>query len=249
MQHAVDAVADLQLLLERLDVDVRRPGLDRAVDEQVHEPDDGRLAREVAEVIDVFLVLADERDLRVALAAARAVASAAAVGLLERFEDVTLAREPRLDLEARRDLEAVDRVVVGGIGHRDGERAVRLRERHDLHAPEVLVREPPDRHGLGRKLLPRDDRDVQEPGEERLQVLLGDEAEVEQQALEALAALLLEPFHLAQVLGADPPLLEEQLLEALMRRLHGPTDECSRRPLHRQARNARCAERGLDKLL
>src|SRR5262249_23882629 len=44
VQHAVDAVADLQLLLERLDVDVRRALLDGTVDEQVHQPDHRRLA-------------------------------------------------------------------------------------------------------------------------------------------------------------------------------------------------------------
>ena len=44
--------------------------------------------------------------------------------------------------------------------------------------------------------------------EQRLEVLFGDEAQVEEQALEALATLLLEAFHLTQILGADPPLLQ-----------------------------------------
>src|SRR6185369_6639008 len=184
--------ADLELLLERLDVDVRRPALDGAVDEHVHEPDDGRLAREVAEVVDVLLVLADERDLGVtAVAAVGVAARRAAVGLLERLGDVALAREPRLDRAAGRDLEALDRVVVDGVGHRDDERAVRLRERHDLRAPEILERELADRHGLGRELLARDLLYAEVAREQRLEILFGDKAQVEQQALEAFATLLL----------------------------------------------------------
>src|SRR5215471_15954915 len=43
VENAVDPVADLQLVLERLDVDVRGALLDRPADEQVHEADDRRL--------------------------------------------------------------------------------------------------------------------------------------------------------------------------------------------------------------
>src|SRR6185295_15145042 len=50
VQHAVDAVTDLELVLERLDVDIRRALLERPVDEQVDEPDDGRLGGEVPQV-------------------------------------------------------------------------------------------------------------------------------------------------------------------------------------------------------
>ncbi len=48
-----------------------------------------------------------------------------------------------------------------------------------------------------------------------MQVVLGDEAEIEEQPLEALAALLLEHADLAQVVGADPAAPEEKLLERL----------------------------------
>ena len=43
VQHAVDAVADPQVVLGRLDVDVRGAVGDRLRDEQVHEPDDRRV--------------------------------------------------------------------------------------------------------------------------------------------------------------------------------------------------------------
>src|SRR5205823_9332056 len=58
-------------------------------------------------------------------------------------------------------------------------------------------------------------------GEEREQVLLGDEAQVEEEALQPLAPLLLEPLHLAQVVLGDAALLDQELLERAVRELHG----------------------------
>ena len=110
VQHAVDAVADLELVLERLDVDVGRALLDGAVDEHVHQPDDRRLARQVAEVVDVLLVVARGTRARPSAGSAplAAAAAVAAVAASSASSDVPLAREPRLDLEAGRDLEALD---------------------------------------------------------------------------------------------------------------------------------------------
>src|SRR2546425_5163727 len=56
-QDAVDPIADAQRVLERLDVDVGRLGGDGVLDEQVDQPDDGRLERHVTQVVDVFLAL------------------------------------------------------------------------------------------------------------------------------------------------------------------------------------------------
>ena len=77
VQHAVDAVADLELVLERLDVDVGRALLDGAVDEQVHQPDDRRLAGEVAQVVDVLLVVGEELEIAVAVIPGAVLAVAA----------------------------------------------------------------------------------------------------------------------------------------------------------------------------
>ncbi len=43
VQHAVDAVADAQVVLHGLDVDVRRALVERFADDLVHELDDARL--------------------------------------------------------------------------------------------------------------------------------------------------------------------------------------------------------------
>ena len=53
VQHAVDAVADVQLVLERLDVDVGRAHVERVGDEQAHEADDRRLGRQVLQLLHV----------------------------------------------------------------------------------------------------------------------------------------------------------------------------------------------------
>src|SRR5581483_5682992 len=223
VQDPVDAVADLELVLERLDVDVRRALLDRAVDEQVHEADDRRLAREVAEVVDVLFVVGEVLDvgLRRLRAAVSVRRRAVPVRRLEPLEHVALAREARIDLEPRRDLERLDRVVVRRIGHRDGERSVRLRERDHLRVLQILDVEAPERDRVRRKVASRDGLHPEVLREERQQVLLGDEAEVQEEPLEPLAPLLLEPLDLAQVILADAALLEQELLERTVLKLHG----------------------------
>ena len=124
--------------------------------------------------------------------------------------------EPRLDAQAGRDLEALEGVAVAGIGHRDGERAVAELERQDLRVPQELDVQPGERAPASAgNSLRADQRDAEVLATERQQVVLGDEAEVEQQALDALAALLLQPPDLAEVVGADPAALEEQVFERL----------------------------------
>ena len=52
-QHAVDAVADLELTLKGLDVDIGGPDLRRLLDEATHQPDDRGLARQFLQLLDV----------------------------------------------------------------------------------------------------------------------------------------------------------------------------------------------------
>src|SRR5262249_54181979 len=222
VQHAVDAVADLELVLERLDVDVGGTLLDGPVDDEVDHADDRRLAGQIAQVIDVLLVVGEELEVALSAitAAVPALARALAVGALERLQHVALARQARLDLEPGRHLQALQRVVVARVGHGDGQGAVLLGQRQDLGPPRVLQVELAERNRLGREVASRHDLDAQVRGEQRLEVLLGDEPEIEQQALEPFTALLLEPPDLAQVLGADAPLIEQELLERAISELH-----------------------------
>jgi hypothetical protein len=56
-QHAVHAEAHAKLFLERLDVDVAGAVLDGLPDHGVDQPDDGRLAGHVAQMLEVFVGL------------------------------------------------------------------------------------------------------------------------------------------------------------------------------------------------
>ena len=62
VQPAVDAVADPQAALGRLDVDVAGAFLDGVVDDVVDQPDDRRLAGDLLDVADVLDRLFDQRD-------------------------------------------------------------------------------------------------------------------------------------------------------------------------------------------
>jgi len=58
LQHAVDTVTHLEPVLERLDVNIGGARLDRALEDQVDQANDRGLGSQVAQVLDVFLVLA-----------------------------------------------------------------------------------------------------------------------------------------------------------------------------------------------
>ena len=209
MQHAVDPVAHLELVLEWLDMDVRGPLLDRPIDRQVDEPDDGRLARQVAEVVDVLLVIAEvlERVLGGLRCSPGRRRIAVPVRGLEPLEDVALARDSRLDLEPRGDAQTLQRVVVGRVGHRDGERPVGLPERENLGVLPELEVHAAERHRDRGEVTAVDRLDAEIRRNEGQEVVLGDEAEIEQQTLQTLAALLLEALDLTEIVDAEASLL------------------------------------------
>ena len=126
-----------------------------------------------------------------------------------------------LDLEPGRDLSPGGRTSRRDRPSRPSSVPFVLRERQDLRAPQVLQVQLAERHRLAAGTrLPRHRRHAEVGRQERLQVLLGDEAQVEQQPLEPLAALLLELPDLAQILRGDASLLEQELLEGTVLELH-----------------------------
>ena len=54
IEHAVDAIANAKFLLERLDVNVAGALLDGQRDHRVHQANDGRFARHVAQMLEIF---------------------------------------------------------------------------------------------------------------------------------------------------------------------------------------------------
>ena len=115
LEHAVDAVAHLQAVLERLDVDVRSTQLDRALDDQVDQADDRRFRCQVAQVLDVLQVAAalafrglDDRAHR---------AAALAVPALDEVVDLRTQRHQRAHVALSSQAHGVEDVGVLWIGH------------------------------------------------------------------------------------------------------------------------------------
>ena len=184
-QHAVDAVADAQALLERLDVDVRGAGVDGARDHAADDPDDRRLARQIAQPPDVVLGAETAGVDGLDQLAGR---GAAAVQALERGLDVARRRDPGPDRLAGEQLHRADRVVVERIGHRDREAVLGLGERQDVRLLEEVDADPLALH--------RQVGEVRGPGERQLEQLrqrlgdiaLGHQAELDQEAVQGLGA-------------------------------------------------------------
>ena len=188
-EHAVDAEAHAQLGAAGLEVDVRGALLDGLGDDLVDEPDDRRVVGGLAQVDDLagalVLLLAEEvrGDDVVELRQAR-----------DEVEDVLAARDGRADLLAGEQRDVVDGEHVGGIGHRDEQRAVvEVVDRNRLVA---LGRR--DRDEVGRRHVRLEDRQV----EVVEAVALGDGA---REAVGRQGALLDE--HLLGHLAAAPSLL------------------------------------------
>src|SRR5690606_25451761 len=108
LEHAIDAIAHLEPVLERFDVDVGRTHLDRALDDQVHQADDRRLGGQVAQVLDVVHVA---RGLAVGgLDDGAHRAAALAVPALDQVVDLRAQADAKLDVATGRQPHRVDPV-------------------------------------------------------------------------------------------------------------------------------------------
>ena len=118
-EHAVHAVADAKFFLERLDVNVAGALFDGLGDHGVHQADDGRLARHVAQVLEILagfngFPLGPKRLLFFRLA----------VVPVDRVDDLLFARECRLDFEATEAADRRDGFEIERIGHGNGDRRI-----------------------------------------------------------------------------------------------------------------------------
>ncbi len=133
-QHAVDPVLDPQLALERLDVDVRRAGLDRLEQQQVHQIDERRLLRHPVDVfrLDGVEIVFDvgRREAALVGEALRHAGGGGAVAEPHEFGEGRLLDPDAADRAAGHRRELVHRGEVGRIGHGDDEPAAIEGERH-----------------------------------------------------------------------------------------------------------------------
>ena len=120
-EHAVDAEAHAQLGALGLEVDVRGALLDRLGDDLVDELDDRRSSADsrrstISAGPPSLEVLVERRS--------DSTTSSRRVMRLMSAGDVLAAGDRGADLEARHDRDVVDRQDVGGVGHRDEQRAL-----------------------------------------------------------------------------------------------------------------------------
>ena len=138
VEDAVDPVADDQLVLVRLDVDVARPVLGRLEDHRVDEADE-RCVRAAVVGLELvllrLLVLEDDHLVERGVHGPGRAREAAQLG-----EDVLLRRDVELDRLARREPQLVERTDVLRVRDRDLKDAVAGRERD---------RDDPDQDGKG----------------------------------------------------------------------------------------------------
>ena len=183
-EHAIDAEADAEFFLKRLDVDVAGALLDGLRDHGVHQPDDGRFARHVAQVFEIVFIAARE------IGCGR-LAVAFGVIAVDGVENFLLGGELRGDFELRKALHRVDGFEVERVGHRQRQRAFVDGEREtpatgeENAATSLRFRE--------RRVAPRvgrwQARAVRKGGE---QIALGQIAHVDEDLAELVAAFALQ---------------------------------------------------------
>ena len=111
LQHAVNAVADAEFVLERLEVDVRRAQFDGVGQDLVDEPDDRGVLGGVVEVGILLAVLVHDLERRLLVQGVNGVGADAQV-FLHLALDGFGGREHGLDLQAGKGLEGVQ--ALGG---------------------------------------------------------------------------------------------------------------------------------------
>jgi hypothetical protein len=204
VQHAIDAVADADLLFVRLEVDVRCALLDRAQQDRVAQANDRRVFGELLEIdavafevflgeLDLFLVEA-LHDLVVGdLGFLRVIA-------LDGFRDGGFGRDDRLDVVAGREFDVVDGVQVRRIGHRHDERAAGPRHRDDLVALAHLLGDELQHLDVDLVLFQIDGLNLVLLAQEIGDLLVRDEAHLGERVAETRAVLALGFLGFSQLL-------------------------------------------------
>ncbi len=147
-ERAVDAVANAQLVLEALEVDVRRAALHGVGHDRVDQLDDRRVIdrgrhrrrRDVVVRVLEHLNVAERIGGNV-LEQRGHLDVRPFVVLLDEVAERELPGEHREDVVARDELQVIDDRDVARIGHRDGERATVALERQDQVLRREVVRD------------------------------------------------------------------------------------------------------------
>ncbi len=197
MEDAVNAVLDLELFLERLDVDVARPVADGAREDEVDEVDDGRLAGDLAQVAD--LGAGDGLAFLGALEVLDHALDREAVESLDRRFHVALGADGADDALAGEDADVVHGLEVERVRHGQDEAAVFLGHGNDAGLLDQFRRDASGRARGDLGFGEVEEADMQRARERRERLPLIGPAEGHQafaQALAAAAELLERLVHL-----------------------------------------------------
>ena len=188
VQHAIDAVPDAQRVLERLEVNVRRLGAKRVLDDEVDEADDRGLKGHVAQVADVLVSLARRAGILHALHDPLQGRGRPRVRPFDRLEDPFRGGDGDLDLHGEAQSQVVEEQQIRRIRGRDRERVALDRDRADAVLAEVLRRQVLQDRDRGRQLVACEEGEVGLGGERAQHVLAGDRAHRHERLAEAFPA-------------------------------------------------------------
>jgi len=209
LQHAVDPVAYLEPVFERLDVDIGSPCLHRALQNQVDQPDHRRLGRQVAQVLDVFLVFALTLRTQTLGDLAHGTAAAAEVAL-DGVVDLGCDTHPRPHIEPGGHFECLEHGRVLRVGHDhiqrlfvdpDGDQVLLL---HEAHRNRI------DGRRLLRIVLVHAKRNLEQLGLGDRQVALRNQPKPNQKRQQVAAVLLAVGARPGQILASESTLVDHQ---------------------------------------
>ena len=147
----------------------------------------------------------------------------------DRVGDRRLRRDDRLDVVARHELDVVHGEHVGRVGHRDRQRRAGAAERDDLVLLRGLGRDQLDDRGIDLELRQIDRGHAVLLGEQSGDLLVLDEAELDEIEAELAAVGLLIVQRLLQLGRSDALLLQQQLADADRHRAYRSDEDCSGR--------------------
>jgi hypothetical protein len=213
VQDAVDAKADVQFPFLRLDVDVRGAHLHGILEHRLQELHHRRFlgAESRAERAEIHIGLAD-----IALELLREPGDLlrAPVDPVDGLEQQRLAHHRQFDLALQQPADLVVAEQVGRVGHANEVAGTPALEHHGAEAPRLRLGQSPNHVLVEVVELQVDEGDVQLLGNRLADLLVIDEAQLDADAAELAAALLLLLERDAQLILRDRLLCDEHVAEA-----------------------------------
>ncbi len=219
VQHAIIAIAHAQPVLERLDMDVGRLGLDRAGDDLVDQPDDRRFAGEILEPLGILLMrLAAAFEIADDLVPADTL-----LGIEAGERGIELDRHTDLegDMTAGRGGDDLASKAVDRVSHGDRHRPVIGGERDCMDLAQELRLQPIRQDRFLRIALGTGDLEAEQDRIGFREAALRDEAELDQHEIEPLSGLGRDTPGTVERLRIDEAVLQQQLDERVDRGFRG----------------------------